>query len=187
MLHVRSGTMFAGKTSYILHQIGKCRYAGDCLYINSIKDTRSDCDISTHNEFIDTKLGIFTTKKVDMLSEISDEEINKYSFIFIDEGQFIDDIFSRTQYIVEVLQKEVFAFGLITNAKREFFGNFYKLITIADDFKFIRGTYCKFCRELSKKNDAIFTYKLFDSNQNIDIGGSDKYAPLCRKCYIENI
>lgn len=49
------GTMFSGKTTYILSQIAKMAELNySILYINIEFDTRSETIFSTHNPFFDT-------------------------------------------------------------------------------------------------------------------------------------
>ena len=44
-----------------------------------------------------------------------------------------------------------------------------------------------FCKNCSNGTEAIFTAKIQSAQKNIiDVGGIDKYIPLCRRHYLEH-
>ena len=48
-----------------------------------------------------------------------------------------------------------------------------------DNIKILKA-YCNLCKDGS---EAIFTKKISGENNQIDVGSSDKYIAVCRKCY----
>jgi thymidine kinase len=40
------------------------------------------------------------------------------------------------------------------------------------------------CSKCKDGTNASFTHRIIHSNEQILIGGSDTYIPLCRKCYL---
>ena len=117
------------------------------------------------------------------LFDLSKENgIFDYDVYLINEGQFFQDIYEFTTFLVEKHNKVVYVSGLDGNYKREPFGDgsILRLIPICDTI--IRKTsICKRCNDGTK---ALFTYRITDDKQETLIGSSE-YIPVCRKCYIK--
>lgn len=183
--------MFGGKTSYTMRLIETIGYALRCLYINHTYDTRSEHSFSTHNTMLDvshinTKLNADMIK-VSTLEQIPDDIFSKYKVVFIDEAQFFPDLNSRVRHIVDNLKIEVHVTGLNGDFKRELFGEAYKLIPFADKIITLRDTLCASCASIGKRTPAIFTKNLEGvSGDQVQVGGADKYIPVCRKCYLSD-
>ena len=62
------------------------------------------------------------------------------------------------------------------------FGQTIELIPICDEIKRLHA-YCGICAKNKKCRIAIYSKKTNLSNQTIEIGGSDKYIPVCREHY----
>lgn len=201
-LSVCVGPMYSGKTTRLIKIINRLRLLNvGFVYVNTLKDVRDSKNffISTHDGFIKENMDLFakdvkyTDKeyfvKVNKLSELLENEtymneIHDKQVILIDEGQFFDDLVESTLKLVDIHKKTLFVSGLDGNWKRDKFGNISDLLPHADHFKKI-SAFCHNCFTVhGQRNLAPFSYYISnDKNITTDIGGSDKYISLCRKCY----
>jgi thymidine kinase len=173
------GNMFSGKSTELIRRINRQKSINSkILIINYIDDNRySDDSISTHDNVQMKSL------KLKRLSDINSEILKHYDSIFIDEGQFFTDLYFFVNYLVEKCRKHVVVSGLDGDSNRNQFGDIIKLIPICDTVdkltaycnKCNNGTLAPFTKKYSKTNDSI-----------IDIGGNDKYIPVCRYHYLLN-
>lgn len=174
------GCMFSGKTSEIIKEYNKSRSIDiNVLCINYLFDTRYSDDnlLHSHDKFHVECI------RVDKLADVSKfADLKNYDEIMINEGQFFSDLKEYVIDWVDNLNKRVIVVGLDGDYKRNKFGQILDLIPYADDYCKTHG-YCTLCRNKTK---AIFTWKYSSKNTNdqIEIGGTDKYVPLCRKHYL---
>lgn len=177
LLDLTIGPMFSGKTTKLVRN-----YYGfiedNCgsrvLMINHSFDTRySESTISTHDE--DTKI------KCHMLTELSNitpEYIKSKAInaIFINEGQFFQDIVQWVKSVSK-LNIEIFISGLDGDYKQEAFGNFLDLVPIATRITKLTSK-CYKCGCVY----AAHTVRITNSTEQVLIGTSDIYKPICSNC-----
>lgn len=190
-LEIVVGPMFAGKTSWIIQKLIIYADLGiKTLYINSILDNRktekNDEIITTHNSNFNKLSDKIKSTKTKLLKDV---DVSDYNVIGIDEGQFYEDLFDTVIYWVEKLNKTIYIVSLDGDIKKHIFGDITKLIPYADTVT-KKMAYCKKCITDNKLVKAPFT----GINTNIEFpknqilpGGNDKFIPLCRKCYKNNI
>lgn len=172
------GPMMAGKTSYLvkLHkQYSSCNIP--VMVINHIQDDRyMTSQMLTHDH---TSVPCLWADK---LVEIPVEEINKVSVILINEGQFFKDLSTMIKKWLS-MDKKIYIAGLDGDFKREKFGEMLDLIPLCDKVTKLLPL-CGMCKN---GTPAIYTKrKIIDDDKQVLIGGSDKYVPVCRKCYNDN-
>lgn len=181
--------MFSGKTSSLLDKLYRDYAIGlNVLYINHVLDDRNSESFSTHNPIFSkkakTKTDISFIKSKNLKSLLN--LVDKYDVIGIDEAQFFNDLLECVPHIVEKYKKKVYIASLDGTFERKPFGDIYKLISFSDSFTKLHS-YCKECSNKKPKviSKALFTYKINNDNNKIDIGGIDKYIPVCRKCFVD--
>jgi len=174
------GNMFSGKSTELIRRINRHKSINrKILVINYYEDNRySNNSISTHNQLKVSCL------KLKTLSELNIEFINGYDSFFIDEGQFFPDLYIFCKTLVDIHKKHVVISGLDGDANRNEFGQMLKLIPICDTMDKLNA----YCNKCNNGNIAPFT-KRTNSGTNVattvvDIGGSDKYIPVCRYHYL---
>ena len=128
--------------------------------------------------------------KVHTLSEINDK-VKNFDVIAIDEGQFFTDVtillIQIANYCLEWadMGKVVIVAALDATFERKVnfgftqpFGHICELVPMAESISKLSAV-CLDCKE-----EAHFTYK-HSSNKDLinDIGGIDKYIPVCRQCF----
>ncbi len=187
-LDIILGTMFSGKTTFILSKIAKMAELNySILYINIEFDNRSEQIFSTHNPFFDNHVDFVKKESiknnVEMIKckKLVDLEINKKDVIIIDESHFFDDL---VDFVNKCLNnnKYVIVAGLIADFKGNKFGKTLDLIPICSNIERLHA-YCSVCAKNKKCNIATFSKKIVKCKKSIDIGGSEKYIPVCRFHY----
>jgi thymidine kinase len=198
-LEIIIGPMFSGKSTELLRRLNI--YAAmnlHVLYINSSFDDRATTMWSTHNPTMKS-IGNIAAVKIQDLTELETEiefrrgeEVNKaplssFDVIGIDEAQFFTGLKDFTLGQVEKLHKKVLIAGLNSDFKRAKFGEILDLIPVCDTIDKLTP-FCKMCWENSNEHvNALFSMRINSENDSvIDVGDSGKYAPVCRKCYLEN-
>lgn len=106
-------------------------------------------------------------------------------WILVDEAQFltekqVDDLAA----IADVFGTNIICYGLRTDFKTHLFPASKRLFEIADSFEEIKSScYCNnktiFNARINKEGEIV------TDGEQIEVGGDDKYMPLCRKCYFE--
>jgi thymidine kinase len=169
------GNMFSGKSTELIRRINRERSIQKrIVVINYISDNRySSNSISTHDH---TK---YQCIKLEKLKDITDNMIELYDSFFIDEGQFFTDLYQVVLNLVDIHKKHVVISGLDGDSYRNPFGDLIKLIPIADTVDKLTA----YCNKCNNGTIAPFTKKISNNTKLIDIGGSDKYIPVCRTHY----
>ena len=99
--------------------------------------------------------------------------------VFIEEAQFFNNLYEFVNK--HLINKSFVIAGLDGDFKRNPFGDILKLIPLADKVKKLNAL-CKFCKD---GTEAPFTKRLIVSDEIKLVGGSDSYASVCRKHYLE--
>jgi thymidine kinase len=182
------GPMFSGKTSELIRLIDRKRIAGkSCLIIKHCQDNRFDNITEPNDSSFDiyhvTTHSNIRYHKCDILylSNINDENITnhifkKYDVVGIEEGFF----FKGINYFCNKLANnniEVIVATLESSYKQELFAEIGDLVATSENVIKLKAI-CMHC----KKEEASFTVRTFNSNEEILIGGTDKYQSVCRSC-----
>jgi len=169
------GNMFSGKSSELIRRINREKCINKkILVVGYIQDNRyGQNTVSTHDNL---KVNCL---KLEKLNDITENMIQQYDSFFIDEGQFFSDLYTTVIKLVDTFKKHVVVSGLDGDFNRQPFGEILKLIPICDNLEKLKSYCCK----CNNGTDAPFTKKKSSSNSLIDIGGIDKYLPVCRYHY----
>lgn len=187
-LDIIIGTMFSGKTTYLLSKIAKLAELNySILYINIEFDTRSENIFSTHNPFFDTHVDFIKkesiNKNVHMIKskKLLNLDTSKYDVIIVDESHFFEDLIEFVNNGLDS-NKYIIVAGLIGDFKGNKFGKTLDLIPLCTNIKRLHA-YCSECAKNKKCTIAIYSKKIIKCRKSIDIGGSEKYIPVCRFHY----
>lgn len=187
-LDIVLGTMFSGKTTYILSKIAKMAELNySILYINIEFDNRSENIFSTHNPFFDSHVDFVKKESiknnVQMIKSksLSNIDITNKDVIIIDESHFFDDLVDFTNKCLDS-NKYIIVAGLMADFKGNKFGKTLDLVPICTNIERLHA-YCSECAKDKKCTVAIYSKKIVKCRKFIDIGGSDKYIPVCRFHY----
>ena len=172
------GCMFSGKSSEIIRITRRLNTINQkYLLIKPIIDVRYSKDkVSTHDDIhVDCLI-------VDRLHTIYKNTLYKESqYIIIDEGQFFTGLHEFVVSAVEKHNKNVIVVGLDGDSNRNNFGEIHKLIPICDSIK-KKKALCFLCKD---GTEAIFSKRILDSKDQINVGSKDKYLAVCRNCFLK--
>lgn len=184
---VYTGPMFAEKTTQLISQYVKIsNHPGNTVaMIKHDKDKirYSPTFVKTHKE---DDPGVLATHTISNLSVAVEDLLENFTHVFIDEGQFFPDL-------VPVCEK--LANGHVDVYIALLSGTFQRLpwkpasdiFAVADEIHHLHAL----CFECGSK--APFTAKVtkgklaLESSSEIDVGGAEKYRPLCRSCFMAGV
>jgi len=176
-LHIIFGPMFAGKSTYLINTIKslldtQVNTLEEILIINHSSDKRysNNSEICTHDNI---KMPSVSLNRIDEIFNCADLFNKKY--IFIDEGQFFGDLYESVKSLLIIYKKTIYIGGLDGDYKQEPFttSRLFDLIPYATTVKKITAK-CSECNAI-----APFTKRLVCSDEQILVGGSDSYKPVC--------
>lgn len=169
------GPMYSGKTTQLIGYAIRAMYAKkNVIMIKFSGDTRyDDDDIVTHNNIkLDSKFDNVSTIVLDK-DELNKLVFQNNSYIFIDEGQFFDDIdiivkeWAKTNHVyIAALNSDYNAIPWNSISNIGPVEHIDNLSAICD------------CT-----SEAHFTKKITNNNDRIVIGGTETYVAVCRKCF----
>ena len=176
------GPMFAGKSSAILRIVNRYKSINRscCILSHSIDNRYTTDQVITNHDQLSLPCFRFNTLMA-AKNDANNEYLVSSNVIIIDEAQFFPDIVEFVLWLVEDLQKDVIVVGLDGDANRKPFGRLLELVPLADRITKLKS-FCSVCLD---GTDALFTFCKGQKDEQILVGGSELYMPLCRKHYIE--
>lgn len=107
--------------------------------------------------------------------------------IFVDEAQFL----SREQVMqlanaVDYLNVPILCFGLRTDFRGELFPGSERLLALADEIRELK-TICHCGRKATMNLRIDASGGAIGRGATIEIGGNERYAPLCRRHFYERL
>ena len=176
MLTVVIGPMFSGKTSLLINVYNNNKKNNkNTLVINHKFDTRyGNKGLTSHNKV--TIPCIKMNKLSEVYKILNKPDSVKYDTILINEGQFFNDLY-KVVYTLVLSNYKVYVCGLDADANMNKFGTILDIIPLAENVLKLKSK-CSKC-----ENSASFTKRLIKSKQQIIIGDSDIYIPVCRNCF----
>ncbi|MEO3946541.1 thymidine kinase [Gorillibacterium sp. CAU 1737] len=177
-LYYRYGTMNSGKSMDILKIANNYEEQGKSVLIfTSVVDTRHGIGKVTSRVGFQREALLLDEHMVERVKEAMPD------CVVIDEAQFATTHqIDRMAEIVDQLNIPVIAYGLMTDFQGKMFEGSKRLLELADRIEEIK-TVCWYCNSKARFNTRFQGEKAVFTGEQLDIGGNDKYRPLCRKCY----
>ncbi len=176
------GCMFSGKTMRLIACVERYHRTGrrNCVIIKHVIDTRYD-HITTRGGIVCNNGVEYSAIPVISSGTLGSVDVSQYDVIGVTESQFYDDLLIVDEWANA--GKIVVCDGLDGGIDRTNFGHVHELIPKCEKVKKLNAV-CMLCGA-----DAAFTRRITSVhagsvNTVIDPGGSDKYQPVCRKCYV---
>lgn len=176
-----TGPMGAGKTTTMYNDMVKLSLdpTKSCLLVMSKHDDRVEKSLSTHDGFTGKVKPLKIPRNIDVVYVKSLKEVDstKYTDIFIDEGQFIEDI-----TIICGWKNNCTVSGLdwLLDPDNNLLPTDIQKFKGKKKVKYIElKAICHDCN----KHEAVYSYRTTKSGKIIDIGGMNKYISVCRGCY----
>ena len=180
LLTIITGPMFSGKTTELLRLYDR-KVIGDvpCLLVKYCGDTRYSSDEIMSHRTTGGHGVQAPAMSAGTISEIMDHIDGPCAAVFIDEIQFFPD----KGVILDILDLgiDVFVSGLNGDWQRKMFPGMSELFSAACNITMLQAV-CGFC----KADNACYTVRTTSENEDIVIGGADKYKAACPKCQALN-
>lgn len=172
-LEIVIGPMFSGKSSHAMAFVRRQRAIGKKVIVikPNIDDRYSQESVMvTHDrEQIPCKIW-----DVDVpLTPTS--EIIEHAFIVIEEAQFFRGLQSFIQYLLQAHSKHILLVGLDGDASQQKFGEILVCIPYATSVTKL----CALCSMCKDGTLAPYTRRIGNIQSQVDVGGRDKYVPVC--------
>lgn len=171
------GPMFSGKTTKLLEVIHKLE-SENLKYLvvkPKIDDRYDDKNFIVSHNMIKKECQVLSD-----LNELLDTVDSEIKYILIDEGQFFPNLYKFVLTCLELLNISVVVTGLDGDYLRKPIGEILDLIPISDSVLKLKSK-CQLCEK-----PAIFTHRFVENNnEQVLVGGSETYMPLCRCHYRE--
>lgn len=179
------GGMYSGKSTELIRRVRCLSAIGKhVLVVNSVLDDRyNDMDVCT-THYGDKTQAIKLRKLTNLTSRMlikGADGVTLPDVVAVDEAQFFPDLFEAVCTMVDSLQVSVMVAGLVGDFKRNHFGEIHRLLPLADDVHMCRA-YCHGCCDGTK---ASFTKRLYGGDGQVEVGSTNKYIAVCRKCYLK--
>ena len=175
-IEVITGSMFSGKTEELLRRLRRAKFAKQRVEIfKPAIDTRySDKLVVSHDANAIPSTVIDNAQQIIILA-------NDIDVVGIDEAQFFaDDIVDTCEQLAESGVRVIVA-GLDMDYKGKPFGAMPQLLARAEYVTKVHAI-CVKCGSL-----AQFSHRTSTEEGTIILGETDRYEPLCRKCYREAV
>lgn len=176
-LEIVIGPMFSGKSSYALSYIRKYR-----AIQKNVVAVKPDIDKRYSNDNV-----IVTHNKDNVCCVMWDIEyplaptrnMMQADYIVIEEAQFFKGLYSTVEYLLKAHNKDILIVGLDGDSNQKPFGEIFDCIPLATRVEKLTAL-CSICK--NGNSIAPYTKKIqSDSQTQIDVGGNEKYIPVCLK------
>lgn len=167
-----TGPMFGGKSTELAQVVRRQAYKRrSCVLVIPRRDKRytEDASMVTHDRTA------IPAVRAEALADVR-TTLDAADVIAIDEGHFFEDLEAECTRLAR-LGKMVVVAALDTDYRGEPFAGVARLVARAE-YHTKRHAVCEECQQ-----DAAFTRRTDATNAKtptLDVGGKDKYAPVCR-------
>lgn len=185
-LYFNYAAMNAGKSTTLLQSSFNYRERG----MNTLEFT-AELDNREQRGAIASRIGlkkdaVIFNMHTDLFEIISThyakEEI---ACIFLDEAQFLTEAqVMQLAHAVDELNVPIICYGLRTDFSGELFEGSARLFAVADEIRELK-TICHCGRKATMNLRIDANGKAVTSGEKIEIGGNDRYTPLCRKHFYD--
>ncbi len=181
-LDIIIGPMFAGKSCELIRRIRLLKVLKkEYIVIKPKIDNRYD-NLSDSNMIVSHNFDKEHCIVLEKLDHIFKNDLVNINTIFIDEGQFFNDLIDVVKKLVEIYKINIVVSGLDGDSNRNKFGQILDLIPLSNTCTKINAA-CIMCLD---GTPAPFSHRVTKDSEQILIGAGDLYMSLCRKHYLEN-
>lgn len=176
------GPMFSGKSTELVTRVRSLQQLDKMVLVikpsidNRYENKYKDRELITHNNE-SVKCNV-----IERLSDLEDYVIKFCDTIVIDEGQFFSDLKETVLFWLANYKINIIIGGLDGDYQRNPIGKILELIPHSD----VCTKLTAWCVECNDKTPAPFTRRTVQSDEQILVGGSDMYEPVCRMHYRTN-
>lgn len=185
-LYFNYAAMNAGKSTTLLQASFNYRERGmQTIEFTAKVDTRFAPGLIASRIGLSKEAHMFDAQ-TDLFAIVEQEAVDaKTACVFLDEAQFLtSDQVTQLARVVDELDIPVICYGLRTDFTGELFEGSARLLALADEIRELK-TICKCGRKATMNLRIDADGKAVTSGEKIEIGGNDRYVPLCRKHFYE--
>lgn len=175
-IEVICGSMFSGKTEELIRRLKRARFAHQKVEIyKPALDTRYDVvRVVSHDSTAVDSVPVQNASEI--LLNLGDAEV-----VAIDEAQFFGPELVEVCTGLASEGRRVIVAGLDMDFEGRPFGPMPALMAVAESVSKVHAV-CVRCG-----NPAQFSHRLSSSKALVQLGETDTYEPLCRRCYMEAV
>ncbi|MEL7489193.1 MAG: thymidine kinase [Pseudomonadota bacterium] len=187
-LYFTYAAMNAGKSTTLLQSSFNYRERGmRTMIFTAALDTRAGAGSIVSRIGLREEAAVFDAE-TNLFEQVSAEQAKEaIACIFVDEAQFLDKehVFQLSQ-IVDALDIPVICYGLRTDFRGALFEGSQWLFALADEIRELK-TICACGRKATMNLRVNECGQAVRDGESIEIGGDDRYTPLCRKHFFERL
>lgn len=174
-LEIILGCMRSGKTTELIRKIKRCNCINKTvLVVSHCSDTRYGKNVVSSHD----KVQIDCLSLPILCSVFENDMYKNADYVFIEEGQFFDDLVDFCSKAVDIDCKNVVVSALDGDFQRKPFRVIADLIPLADDYIKLTAL-CQICKDGTA---GIFSKRICGGTQQKMVG-ADEYLSVCRKHY----
>lgn len=187
-LKINFGCVRSGKSTAMISELTRAADVGHKVaYFNHSSDIRltesSDNVVTTHNsgfQKLSKKIAGFKC------SSLNDANFEGYRMVGIDEGQFFDDIVPVVRDLVLKKGVHVIIASLDYDFYLQPFGTVSELSGLCSPGNLNKlAAICEKC-DRNSMTPAGYSMKIIGGKESKDVGGPEKYIPVCLGCYMKH-
>lgn len=175
-----TGSMFSGKTEELMRTLRRFEIAKQKVVLFKPQiDNRYDAEkVVSHNG--DAIAAVVKKNSQEIADYLQANDYQSFDVIGIDEAQFFDlDVLTKLASTWANDGKKVVIAALDQTFEGVPFAGMPNLFVEAEVVKKLHAV-CMICGGLASR-----THRLGESKNIVEVGGTDKYQALCRKCFME--
>jgi thymidine kinase len=172
-IEVICGSMFSGKTEELIRRLNRAKIARQRVEIfKPAVDTRYDVEnVVSHNETAIKSTPVQAASQIILLA-------NNVDVVGIDEAQFFDNELAAVCNILANDGIRVIVAGLDMDYLGQPFGPIPSIMSTSEYVTKVHAI-CIECGNL-----AQYSHRLVEDDSLVLLGETDRYVPLCRKCFL---
>ncbi len=173
-IEVICGSMFSGKTEELIRRLKRAKIARQTVEIfkPAVDNRYHETDVVSHDENSIRSTPVEASSQILLYA-------NGFDVVGIDEAQFFDDELVVVCNKLAEMGTRVIVAGLDMDYKGKPFGPMPALMATAEYVDKVHAI-CIECGGL-----AQFSHRTSDQKGLVVLGDTDRYEPLCRRCYFE--
>lgn len=185
-LFFKYGTVFSAKSLNLIATAHNYETQGKKVMLLIPKiDTRSNGNVATRAGFEMPAELVSDDTNIVLLFEEHLKQKEKIDCVLVDECQMLKAYhIDQLREIVHKYNTPVICYGLRVSYTLELFEASKRLLELADKLEEIK-TVCWFCNNKATHNLKLVNNEPVYKGNPIDIGGLEKYVPVCYDCYKE--
>lgn len=175
-LHVDWGSMFSGKTESLIRRVRRAEYANKKIQVFKPRIDNRYADTAVMTHIGDTIEATIVDDAKSLLRAVNEDT----DLVAIDEGQFFDDeIIEVVRIMKRHMQIDVVISGLDMWSTGEPVPLMATLAAIANTVEKHNAV----CVDTGR--DAYVSYAMIEKTEDITVGGSESYIPVCEEAFLK--